>query len=163
MGNMDNMDNMDRKIWLEPKLDIKKALAEDEFDVLLQYASRNQQYVMEQWWSKDRMFLGKVLRFGASVLHRFEHQLQEHMKMWALFKLGSLMGTVESLNQLLREERQDEWSAKMFKEEILSVKHLDEIVLTARLYGLMSHAELSEILGLKASTLTEIMKKADAT
>jgi DNA-binding MarR family transcriptional regulator len=73
------------------------------------------------------------------------------------------MGSVESFDQLLYERKQDDWISKTYKEEVLSIKHLKDIILALEIHGIMSHSDICEYLSLKESTLSETMKKVNLT
>lgn len=154
---------MDEKLWINKETDLIKKLEQKEYDFLVQYARDNQQNILMEWSTADATSVQKRIRLGRSILRYFESQLQSRVDMTAIFKLGELSGTVDSLGYLLSERKRDEWTEKIFKKEVLSIKHLDEIVLLLEVYGVMNHSEICQNLNLKESTLSEIMKKVDLT
>ncbi len=60
-------------------------------------------------------------------------------------------------------KKQRNWSERTYKQEVLSIKHLSEIILALEIHGIMSHSEICSALNLKESTLSEIMKRVDLT
>lgn len=154
---------MTREIWLNKEINLLKTFENEEYDALIKYATENQQYIMTEWHTADDSAFQKIVRFGRSVLQRFECHLQGSSKAIAVFRLGALMGTIESFDNLLFEKKQDDWVNKLFKEEVLSIKHLDEILLLLEIQGVLSHSEICDYLNLKESTLSEIMKKIGLT
>lgn len=154
---------MNREIWWNKEIDLLKSLEEEDYDCLIEYAYNNQQHLISEWDEEDISFLQKKIRFGMSILRYFEHHLQKDPKIKTIFRLGALMGTVESFEQLLLEKTQDDWTNKTYKEEVLSIKHLDDIILALEVHGVMSHSEICKYLDLKESTLSEIMKKVNLT
>ena len=48
------------------------------------------------------------------------------------------MGTIESFEHLFFEKMQNDWASNTYKEEVLSIKHLDDIILYALDY-LIAH------------------------
>jgi Mn-dependent DtxR family transcriptional regulator len=144
-------------------MDLVKTWESGDYDALIEYAENNQRYLISEWEVGDVPFLQKAVRFGMSVLHYFEQYLQENAKLRSIFRLGALMGSVESFDQLLYERRQDDWISKTYKEEVSSIKHLEDIILALEIHGIMSHSDICEYLGLKESNLSEIMKKVNLT
>lgn len=154
---------MGNETWLNKEIDLFKSLEEKEYDLLVEYAYKNQQHILSRWLDNDMSSFQKIVRFGSSILRYFEQHLKAHSKILAIFRLGALQGTLESFERISYEERQDEWADKMFKNAVISIKHLDDIILTLEVYGVMTHSELCRNLNLKESTLSEIMKKVDYT
>lgn len=54
-------------------------------------------------------------------------------------------------------------TSEAYREEVLSIRHLDDIILALEIHGVMSHSEICSYLNLKESTLSEIMKKVNLT
>lgn len=112
-------------------------------------------YLASRW--KD---LGEILRYEASFLEFMAASLKEQDdSKYALFRLGSLLGTVESFSRLRYEQSQDEWAFTQFQAELRTIKHLPDIILALEVHGPMTHRELSESLHMNPPTLTEAMKK----
>ncbi len=120
---------MNKEIWLEKDMDLLEMLKDGEYDVLLQYARDNQQYLMTKWDAEDEQSFQKTLRFGMAVLRYFEHHLQENLNETVLFRLGALKGALEIFECLEFEKKQDQWISDTFKEKILSIKHVKDIFL----------------------------------
>ena len=154
---------MKDSIWLEKDLDLKQTFADGDFDTLIAYSDENQKNLLYQWMNNKSSFVSKMLRFGSGLLHYFERSLLIEPKLHAAFRTGALLGTIEGLEQLIHEEEQGEWIYKEFKEELSSIKHLEEVILILQLYGVLNHSEMCRQLDIKDSTLTEIMKRIEPT
>lgn len=154
---------MSRELWIDSELDLADALERKYYDALLKYVSYNQQNLKAKWENNDHIEIKKSIRYGMSIFEFFEEYLEKYERERTIFRLGSLMGTIESFDDLLYEEDQEKWSQMNYKEQVRSVKHLDEIVLILEVHGIMSHSEICKSLGLKESTLSEIMKKVSRT
>ena len=150
-------------IWLKKDLNLQKAFADGDFGLLMDYSDENQKNLMNQWMNREASFMNKMLRFGSTVLHRFENGLQNEQQLYAVFRMGALLGTVEGFEQIIYEKAQGEWIYEEFRQEVSSTKHLKEIILALQLYGVMNHSEICKELNLKDSTLTEIMKRIEPT
>lgn len=154
---------MSRELWIDSELDLADALERKYYDALLRYVSYNQQNLKSKWANSDHIEIKKSIRYGMSLFEFFEEYLEKCERERTIFRLGSLMGTIENLDDLLYEEDQAQWSEINYKEQVKSVKHLDEIILILEVHGIMSHSEICKSLGLKESTLSEIMKKVSRT
>lgn len=147
------------ELWLNKEINLLQTLESKEYDLLLRYASENQQYLMERRQEEQWEDYERSIRYGMSLLRYFERHLQEKLREKTVFRLGALMGTLETCDRLSYEEMQVDWVRIHYKEQVLSVKHLDEVVLTLEMHGFMTHSELCESIHMKESTLSEFMKK----
>lgn len=100
-------------IWLKKDLNLQKAFADGDFGLLMDYSDENQKNLMNQWMNREASFMNKMLRFGSTVLHRFENGLQNEQQLYAVFRMGALLGTVEGFEQIIYEKAQGEWFMKI--------------------------------------------------
>lgn len=154
---------MKDNIWVKKDLDLIQTFIDGEFDALIAYSDENQKNLIHQWENNKSSFVNKMLRFGSTILHYFENGLQAERQLYAVFRTGALLGTIEGFEHLIHEKEQGEWIYKEFKEELSSIKHLEDVILILELYGVLNHSEMCKQLDLKDSTLTEIMKKIEPT
>ena len=154
---------MRKEIWMHTQTNLSESLEKQEYTTLIQYASDNKEYVINEWYNSDNSSLSQILRYGNSQLNYFEHHLPTASKEDAIFQLGTLMGVIKSLKDFLHEKQQENLTAQIYQKQVLSVKHLKDIILLLEAHGIMSHSEICKNLDLKESTLSEIMKKAAST
>lgn len=154
---------MRKKIWMHTQTNLSESLEKQEYTTLIQYASDNKEYVINEWYNSDNSSLSQILRYGNSQLNYFEHHLPTASKEDAIFQLGTLMGVIKTLKDFLHEKQQENLTAQIYQKQVLSVKHLKDIILLLEAHGIMSHSEICKNLDLKESTLSEIMKKAAST
>lgn len=154
---------MRKEIWMHAQTNLSESLEKQEYTTLIQYASDNKEYVINEWYNSDNSSLSQILRYGNSQLNYFEHHLPTASKEDAIFQLGTLMGVIKTLKDFLHEKQQENLTAQIYQKQVLSVKHLKDIILLLEAHGIMSHSEICKNLDLKESTLSEIMKKAAST
>lgn len=154
---------MRKEIWRHAQTNLSESLEKQEYTTLIQYASDNKEYVINEWYNSDNSSLSQILRYGNSQLNYFEHHLPTASKEDAIFQLGTLMGIIKTLKDFLHEKQQENLTAQIYQKQVLSVKHLKDIILLLEAHGIMSHSEICKNLDLKESTLSEIMKKAAST
>lgn len=154
---------MRKEIWMHTQTNLSESLEKQEYTTLIQYASDNKEYVINEWYNSDNSSLSQILRYGNSQLNYFEHHLPTASKEDAIFQLGTLMGVIKTLKDFLHEKQQENLTAQIYQKQVLSVKHLKDIILLLEAHGIMSHSEICKNLDLKESTLSEIMKKAAST
>lgn len=130
-----------------------------QFQDALAYAQERQQEIFLDWLESSEEDLQATLRYESALLDETSDFLQTDESSYAILRLGSLLGTVESFERILYEQEQDQWAQARFQKETLSVKHLPEIVRALETHGAMYHSELSKYLGINPPTLTEAMKK----
>lgn len=154
---------MRKEIWMHTQTNLSESLEKQEYTTLIQYASDNKEYVINEWYNSDNSSLSQILRYGNSQLNYFEHHLPTASKENAIFQLGTLMGVIKTFKDFLHEKQQENLTAQIYQKQVLSVKHLKDIILLLEAHGIMSHSEICKNLDLKESTLSEIMKKAAST
>lgn len=154
---------MGNELWLDKEFDLLEGLQLQEYQKLIEYAKDNQQFVISSWYNQEHNIFEKTLRLGASILGFFEKHLKKDSRDSAIFNLGTLNGVMTNLDIFLHEEIQNELAEKLYKEQVLSVKHLADIIILLETHGIMTHSEICEALTLKTSTLSEIMKKISLT
>lgn len=154
---------MRKEIWMHTQTNLSDSLEKQEYTTLIQYASDNKEYVINEWYNSDNSSLSQILRYGNSQLNYFEHHLPTASKEDAIFQLGTLMGVIKTFKDFLHEKQQENLTAQIYQKQVLSVKHLKDIILLLEAHGIMSHSEICKNLDLKESTLSEIMKKAAST
>ena len=154
---------MRKEIWMHTQTNLSESLEKQEYTTLIQYASDNKEYVINEWYNSDNSSLSQILRYGNSQLNYFEHHLPTASKEDAIFQLGTLMGVIKTFKDFLHEKQQENLTAQIYQKKVLSVKHLKYIILLLEAHGIMSHSEICKNLDLKESTLSEIMKKAAST
>lgn len=130
-----------------------------QFQEALAYAEEHQQKIFVSWLEADEISFRGTLRYESTLLDEVSDYLRRDEPSYAAFRIGSLMGTVESFERIIYEQGQTQWAQARLQKEAYQVKHLPEIVQALETHGVMTHAELSKCLGIKLSTLSEAMKK----
>lgn len=154
---------MNTEIWINKELDLKSALEKEEFDSLINYSGKNKNHILLQWINHDFSNLEKTLRVGSSIMRFFERNIQKSPILHAVFRLGTLCGTVEDFDELLSEKVRNDHVEKNLGASLSSIKHLDQIVKALEKKGPLNHSQLSAELKMEKSTLTEAMKKIEPT
>lgn len=153
---------MSQNVWIHAQTNLLESLNKQEYEFLIQYADDNQEHVMEEWYNADYSLCSQTLRYGNSQLKYFKQHLRTSPKDYAIFHLGSLMGHIEVLEHFSYEKEQENLASKIYAKQVLSVKHLKDIIQLLEAHGIMSHSEICHSLNLKVSTLSEIMKKINS-
>ena len=154
---------MRKEIWMHAQTNLLETLEKHEYVTLTQYASDNKEHIMDVWYNSDSSSFAQTVRYGNSQLKHFEHYLEKNSKGNAVFQLGTLMGVIKTLNEFFQVKEEENLNAKIYQKQISSTKHLKDIVLLLEAHGIMTHSEICQNLGLKESTLSEIMKKSAST
>lgn len=154
---------MRKEIWMHAQTNLPETLEKHEYVTLTQYASDNKEHIMDVWYNSDSSSFAQTVRYGNSQLKHFEHYLEKNSKGNAVFQLGTLMGVIKTLNEFFQVKEEENLNAKIYQKQISSTKHLKDIVLLLEAHGIMTHSEICQNLGLKESTLSEIMKKSAST
>ena len=154
---------MRKEIWMHSQTNLLETLEKHEYVTLTQYASDNKEHIMDVWYNSDSSSFAQTVRYGNSQLKHFEHYLEKNSKGNAVFQLGTLMGVIKTLNEFFQVKEEENLNAKIYQKQISSTKHLKDIVLLLEAHGIMTHSEICQNLGLKESTLSEIMKKSAST
>lgn len=71
-------------------------------------------------------------------MNYFEHHLPTASKEDAIFQLGTLMGVIKTFKDFLHEKQQENLTAQIYQKQVLSVKHLKDIILLLEAHGIMS-------------------------
>ena len=154
---------MRKEIWMHEQTNLLETLEKHEYVTLTQYASDNKEHIMDVWYNSDSSSFAQTVRYGNSQLKHFEHYLQKTSKDNAVFQLGSLMGVIQTLKEFFHAKEEENLNAQIYQKQISSTKHLKDIILLLEAHGIMTHSEICQNLGLKESTLSEIMKKSAST
>lgn len=154
---------MRKEIWMHAQTNLLEILEKHEYVTLTQYASDNKEHIMDVWYNSDSSSFAQTVRYGNSQLKHFEHYLQKTSKDNAVFQLGSLMGVIQTLKEFFHAKEEENLNAQIYQKQISSTKHLKDIILLLEAHGIMTHSEICQNLGLKESTLSEIMKKSAST
>lgn len=137
----------------------KELLETLRFQEALAYAEERQQEIFVSWLEENEASFRGSLRYESTLLDEVSDYLRRDETSYAVFRMGSLMGTVESFGRIIYEQGQTQWAQVSLQKEIHQVKHLSEVIQALETHGPMTHAELSKYLGVKLSTLSEAMKK----
>lgn len=154
---------MGKEIVLSLKEEPVELFQAEEFEKLIKYAETNQKSLNTYWQNKSLEDVQLFLKYATSKLSFFENFIQSCVQQFSAFKIGKLMGAVESYGKIIYEKEQDRLVVDRLYEEGHTVKYLDDIVKLLESHGGLTHAELCEHLSLKTSTLSEAMKKVLAT
>lgn len=154
---------MEKQIWIDSKRDVCREYDQKEYDFLIEYAQENQRNILAKWKDESHLGIKKTLRYGSSIVKKFEHHIQARKNLSAIFCLGALMGTIRSFEHLSFEETQNQWIDRTFRKEVFSIKNLDRVIRSLEIHGVMSHSEICQDLDIKESTLSEMMKKINYT
>ena len=148
---------------VRPRPNWTELLESLQFHQITVYADERQQDIFVDLAEQDEENLRATLRYESALLDEVADFLYTDEARYAVLRLGSLLGTVESFDRVLFEQAQDQWAQARFQKEAYQVKHLPEVVRALETHGSMFHAELSEYLHINPPTLTEAMKKVLAT
>lgn len=141
-----------------PRQELHSMLTEGRNQELVAYAEQSKYKLLSDWIGGDTESLQRELRLESALLVYAENLLQEiDDSRFAALKLGTLLGTVESLEKAQYEQNQRAWIHARFS--MYPVKHLPEIIHALETHGSMSHSELSAYLNMNPPTLSEAMKK----
>lgn len=154
---------MGKEIILSLKDEPVELFQAEEFEKLIKYAETNQKSLNTYWRNNSREDIQLFLKYATSKLSFFENFIQSCVQQFSAFKIGKLMGAVESYGKIIYEKEQDRLVVDRLYEEGHTVKYLDDIVKLLESHGGLTHAELCEHLSLKTSTLSEAIKKVLAT
>lgn len=141
-------------------INLLETLNKQEYDLLLQYAKENQEDLMEKWFNADQSSFSELLRYENLQLKHLKHHLEESSKEDAIFHLGMLMGTIETLDHLFYEKEQEVLTANIYGKQISSIEHLKEVMQLLETYGGMNCTEMYERLNLEEADLLKIIDKA---
>ena len=145
--------------WYLPDFDLADFTANSIKENLIDYIEENKRIIYRQWESDDYENLEKTLSYGSMILRHFVSCLAEDSIQYKLFEIGTLKGAIESFEYLLYEKAAELRFLEENKHHYSSIKHLKEVIQTLETHGSMTQTELCDYLRLRASTLSEAMKK----
>lgn len=145
--------------WYLPGFDLADFTANGIKENLIDYIEENKRIIYQQWENDDYENLEKTLSYGSMILRHFTNRLDENSIQYKLFEIGTLKGAIESFEYLLYEKAAELRFLEANKQHYSSIKHLKEVIQTLETHGSMTQTELCDYLRLRASTLSEAMKK----
>lgn len=145
--------------WYLPDFDLSNCITSDVNEEFADYIEENKRTIYLQWEDDDYENLEKSLGYGSMILRHFANRLSVDDGQRVLFEIGTLKGTIESFEHLLFEKATEIRIIEGNKQRFSSIKHLNDVVLTLETHGSLTHTELCNYLDMRASTLTEAMKK----
>ena len=86
--------------WMKKNLNLGKAFSEGNFSEIIDYSDTNQKNLIECYINDDSASVEQSLRLGSALLHHFESGLQNEQQLYAIYRLGALLGTVEGFEAL---------------------------------------------------------------
>lgn len=147
--------------WVAPELDPEELYQEGRYEDIVRWSEENAQLLVSLCRRGKQQELERSVRFGTVLMTYFAQSLQKLDEKTALFSAGKLAGCLEALDRLQFAADQERAAAERAK--LLRTKHLDTIVLALETHGTMTQTELSEVLRLRSSTLSETLKKVRKT
>lgn len=76
---------MRKEIWMHTQTNLSESLEKQEYTTLIQYASDNKEYVINEWYNSDNSSLSQILRYGNSQLNYLNITYQRHQKRMLFF------------------------------------------------------------------------------
>lgn len=157
-------DNSRKKVtnsleWYCPDFDLTDFATSGVKESLADYVEENKRIIYQQWEGEDYENLEKTLGYGSMILRHFVNRLAEDRTQNVLFEIGTLKGAIESFEYLLYEKAAELRLMEANSQHFSSVKHLKEVIQVLETHGSVTQSELCSYLGLRASTLSEAMKK----
>lgn len=150
---------MKDEIIFLPKLEIFKELKEKKFNNLVEYAAKNKKALIACWNSQQRNDIELILRQLSARLSYFENSFDASAEFNAIYRLGTLLGTIECLENILYEEHKNRLESVDLVQKGATIKHLNEVIKLLEKHGILTHSDLCHYLSLNPSTLSEAMKK----
>ena len=147
--------------WICPECDFEELLHDSRYEDMTRLSEENADLLFSLSRHHETEELAKSVSYGMVMLSYFERSLQKDTEEGALFWTGKLAGCIETLDRVQFTDDQDKLATERAK--LYGTKHLDEIALALETHGTMSQTELGEVLGLRASTLSETLKKVRKT
>lgn len=152
--------NNNKTMWVSSELDFEDLHREGRYEDIIELSQKNADMLLSLCRHRKIDKLGKSIRYGLVVLSYFERSLQKTEER-SLFWAGKLMGYLEVMDRLRFADEQERMADE--RKRLFGTKHLDKIVLALEAHETMTQTELGELLGLKASTLSEVLKKVRKT
>jgi len=147
--------------WTSPECDFEELRNNGKYAEMVDTATQNANQIISLCRHHANEDLRKSIRYGITMLSYFERSLQQDEEIKAIFAVGKLMGHIEALEKLQFASDQERMAYERAK--LTGTKHLDEIILALETHGPMSQTELCDLLDLRASTLSEALKKIRKT
>ena len=97
---------MNEKIILSLKEEPVDVFQAKEFKKLIKYATENQAQLESYWENESIENIQMFLKYATSKLSFFEKHIENDKKNHSIFRLGSLLGAVESYGNILYERKQ---------------------------------------------------------
>lgn len=154
---------MSENIFLSLKEEPVDLLWSKEFKKLIKYSETNQKKLNSYWRNSNKDTVNLFLKYATTKLSFFEKSIESEEQLYSIFKIGVLLGAIESYANILYENQHDQLVANKVYEECRTVKYLDDIVGLLESHGGLTHSDLVELLSIKTSTLSEAIKKVLAT
>ena len=137
-----------------------KAFAENDYELLSKFVQDNSDYIaMLTAGDMDLNLLDNTLKYGFLMLDEFKDQeIDDDLYRNAIFEIGCLYGLMQLSSQICYEKKKD---ARAFETALsmYSIKHFNDVVAALSENGQLTHSQLCWKLNIKASTLSECMKK----
>ncbi|SDB68472.1 MarR family winged helix-turn-helix transcriptional regulator [Butyrivibrio sp. INlla16] len=144
--------------WYRTELDIGTEFEREEYDTLLDYIDNNITSIIEQM-DGDDIALKQSEKYGRAILKYFEKKYLGIKKFRVLYRLGELSGVIRACSHTSYENKRDEYVWSESNKALSKIKNFDKIVEMIYAHENITHQDLSRKLGMKASTLTESMKR----
>lgn len=147
--------------WISPQEDFDKLFNEKKYDKIVQLSEENEELLFDLYNKKETDCLRRSIKFGVFLVSYFKRLFQDKSESMAVFRVGKLMGYMELLDRLSFMEEQNQ--RVKAKAQYNGTKHLNEIIFVLETHGSATQTEISEILNLQPSTLSEALKKIRMT
>lgn len=147
--------------WISPEDDFETLFKNGEYEKIVRLSEENEELLYNLYQRKENDNLGKSIKFGLFLMKYFKRLFVEEIRSLAVWNVGKLMGYLELLARLQYSSEQDRLVSCNAKYS--GTKHLDEIIFALEIRGNVTQTELSEILKLQPSTLSEVLKKVRRT
>lgn len=150
---------MNKELILSLKEEPVELFQLEKFEQLIKYAETNKERLDNYWQNKNKEEIELFLKYATSKLSFFENYIESQLRKYSVFKIGKLLGAVESYENILYENQREQLIVNKIYEEGHTIKYLDDIVKLLEGHGGLTHTELCNYLSLKTSTLSEAIKK----
>ena len=143
--------------WKFSEKDFEDLYKNEMYDQLIQLSEENGKLLYDLYTRKELEDLRKSIKFGTLLTKYFDRLIKDKIQHIAILSVGKLEGYLELLERLRFTEEQDRMVK--YNARHSGTKHLDDIIFALETHGNATQTELSKILGLQASTLSEALKK----
>lgn len=153
-------DFMERTKLFPMDMELTEEFESKNYEHIIKQADNAQKELIHYWQAKEKDTLEQLVLISRNILNFWTDMILKNRLWTALIRCGAWIGTVETIERFTYEERLDQWALHRTPKNILSVRHIKEILQLLEVKGVMAHEELVKELHLNhSSTLTEIMKK----